>query len=175
MAVRGILLAVVLTGALVGCSSPAGPGAQPWAASVCATLATWRSAITDLNQRAAAAMNATTTTEQTRANLLELVAGARDATEDARAAVAAAGVPAVEGGEQVAHGFTESLAKTRDAYAGAEADLRALPAQDETTFYDGVVAVLGRLSAEYDKAGRDLQTLDSPALRQAFDNTPECQ
>lgn len=175
MAVRAILLAVALIGALAGCASPAGPAAGPWAASVCATLATWRGAITDLNQQAAAAMSATTTPEQTRTNLLDLVAGARDATEAARAAVAAAGVPAVEGGEQVAHGFAQSLAKTRDAYAGAEADLRALPAQDETAFYDGVVDVLGRLSAEYERAGQDLQTLDSPQLRQAFDNTPECQ
>ena len=165
----------MLVGVLVGCSSRTGPAAQPWAASVCGTLATWRSAITDLNQQAAAAMSATTTPEQTRANLLDLVAGAREATEAARAAVTAAGVPAVEGGEQVARGFTESLAKTRDAYAGAEADLRALPAEDETAFYDGVVAVLGRLSAEYDQAGQDLQTLNSTELRQAFDNTPECQ
>jgi len=168
------VVTVVLVGA-VGACTPAGPGAGPWAAKVCGALATWRTSITDLNQRAAVEMTGSTTPDQTRANLLDLVAGAREATETARVAVAAAGVPPVAGGEQVAHGFTESLARTRDAYAGAEAELRAMSTQDESAFYDGVVEVLGQLTAEYDEAGQALATLNSPELREAFDNTAECR
>ncbi len=168
------VVTLVLTGALGACT-PAGPGAGPWAATVCGALATWRTAITDLNQRAAVEMTATTTPDQTRTNLLDLVAGARDATETARVAVAAAGEPPVTGGDRVANGFTESLARTRDAYAGAEAELRTMSTVDESAFYDGVVEVLGRLTEEYDAAGQELAALNSPELREAFDSTPECR
>jgi hypothetical protein len=104
-----------------------------------------------------------------------LVGDARDATEVARAAVVAAGVPDVDGGAAVADGFAASLAETRDAYAGAETELRALPGADETTFYDGVVEVLNRLNQRYEQGGLDLTNLDSPQLREAFDRLPECR
>jgi hypothetical protein len=172
--VRRLLIAFLAAVLLVaGCSH--GPSAQQWAASVCGALKPWRSALTDLNSRAAGQMAQTTTTGQTRQNLVALVADARDATETARAAVAAAGVPDVDGGDQVAHSFEQSLAQTRDAYAQAGTDLQALPGDNEQTFYDGVVAVLDRLSTAYKRAGDSLSTLNSPKLQAAFNSVPECQ
>ena len=164
-------LAVVLV--VAGCSH--GPSAQQWTTSVCGALAPWRTALTDLNSRAADQMAQTTTVEQTRQNLIDLVTDARDATETARAAVVAAGVPDVDGGAEVAQSFADSLARTRDAYAQAETDLRALSGDDEKTFYDGVVAVLDRLTTAYQQAGDSLSTLNSPKLQAAFDSAPECQ
>jgi hypothetical protein len=159
--------------ALAGCSS--GPSANEWAAAVCGALAPWRSTIDELNRQAATQMATATTSEQTRENLMRLFGGARQASETARAAVEAAGVPDVEGGEAVAHGFEASLAGTRDAYAQAEADLAALPIMDDTAFYDGVTAVLTRLTDQYQGSGIDLAGLDSPELRQAFDGIDECR
>ncbi len=159
---------------LAGCSEPR-PSADVWVASVCGALAPWRAAITDLNQSAGMQITQTSTVEQTRANLVDLVADSREATEAARAAVAAAGLPDVPGGEEVARRFEEVLVKTRDAYAAAESDLLALPGDDETAFYDGVIAVMGRLSDEYERAGAELSNLDSPELRAAFDRAPECR
>lgn len=168
------LLAVTTVLALVGCSSSA-LSADAWAVSVCNALAPWRTQITDLNQRAAVQMAQTSTVEQTRRNLADLVADAGDVTETARAAVAAAGVPDVSGGETVARGFERSLRTLRDAYAAAAEDLRALPGNDETAFYDGVVDVMDRLNRQYEQAGAELSELDSPELRAAFDRAPECQ
>jgi hypothetical protein len=159
--------------ALAGCSS--GPSADEWAAEVCGALAPWRTTIADLNRQAATQMAGATTSAQTRDNLIALVGGARQASERARAAIAAAGVPDVEGGDAVAHGFEASLAGTRDAYAQAEADLAALPTTDDTAFYDGVSAVLTRLTDQYGAHGVDLAGLDSPELRQAFDGVAECR
>jgi hypothetical protein len=172
------LLMIVVTAAvgLAGCSADrSADAADAWAAAICGALEPWRAAITDLNQRAAEQMTQTTTTEQTRQNLVALVHDARDATEAARVAVLAAGVPAVDDGADLANGFTDSLAQTRDAYAAAEAELRSLPGQDESAFYDGVVEVLDRLSRRYEQAGVDLAELESPELRAAFARVPECQ
>lgn len=172
---RRLLIVMVATGLVLAACSRSGLPAEAWAVSVCTALTPWRNTITELNQRAATQMGQTSTIEQTRRNLVDLVTDARDATETARAAVAAAGVPDVSGGESVAHGFERSLATTRDAYAAAEADLLALPTGDETAFYSGVVDVMDRLNRQYEQAGADLVDLDSPELRTAFDQAPECQ
>lgn len=149
--------------------------ANDWARSVCAALAPWRTQITDLNGRAQQQVAAASTPAQTRDGLLELLSGAESATEEAHAAVVAAGTPDVDGGADVARSFALSLQAARDAYARAGADLQALSTADETLFYDGVVALLTRLSDEYARAGVDTSTLDSPELRRAFDEVDECQ
>ncbi len=75
----------------------------------------------------------------------------------------------------MAEGFEATLAGTRDAYAQAEADLAALPTSDDAAFYDGVTAVLTRLTDQYEGNGIDVAGLDSPELRQAFDGIDECR
>jgi hypothetical protein len=158
---------------LTGCSSA--PSASEWATSVCAALKPWRASITQLNERATTQMATATTTAQTKENLIALVSGAREASETARAAVAAAGIPDVDGGAAVAQGFETALAGTRDAYGKAETDLAALPVTDSTAFYDGVATVLTRLTEQYQTSGIDVAHLDSVELRQAFDGIPECR
>jgi hypothetical protein len=158
---------------VAGCSK--GPSAQQWAGSVCAALGPWRATITDLNRRAADQMAQAKTPAETKQNLVALVADARDATEKARAAVAAAGVPNVQGGASIASSFADTLARTRDAYAAAETELQALAGDEQSAFYDGVVAVLDRLNQSYQASGVELTNLDSPQLREAFDRLPECR
>lgn len=171
---RLLIVAMLAAVVLAGCSqSTLSP--ETWVVNVCNALVPWRATITDLNQRAAMQMAQATTIEQTRRNLVALVTDARDATEAAREAVVAAGVPDVSGGESVARGFEQSLAATRDAYAAAAESLSALPAHDDTVFYDGVVDVMDRLTRRYEQAGAELSELDSPELRAAFDRAPECQ
>lgn len=169
-----MLVAALLVLAPAGCSR-SGPPPETWVVTVCQALTPWRTEITQINQRAALQMAQATTVEQTRSNLVALVTNARDATETARAAVAAAGVPDAPGGESVARGFEQSLAATRDAYATAAEHLLALPGNDEAAFYDGVVDVMERLNRQYEEAGADLAEMDSPQLRTAFEQAPECQ
>lgn len=171
---RLLTVAMAIVIVVAGCSrSSLSP--DTWVATVCNALATWRATITELNQRAATAMTRVTTIEDTRRTLVGLVSDARDATEAARAAVEAAGVPDVSGGESVARAFERALASTRDAYAAAAESLRALPGGDGTAFYDGVVDVMDRLMRRYEQASEDLSVLDSPELRAAFERAPECR
>lgn len=171
---RGVVTGmVVCLMVLTGCSS--GPSADEWAAAVCDALSPWRTTIASLNERAATQMATATTSAQTRENIMVLLNGARQASETARAAIAAAGVPDVDGGDEVARGFEASLAGTRDAYAQAEAELAVLPIADDVAFYDGVEALLTRLTDQYKGNAVDLARLDSPQLRQAFDGNASCR
>ena len=92
-------------------------------------------------------MASATTPGQTRENLL----GPADAAARTRArppgpTVVAAGVPDVDGGAEMARPLRRPRStRVRDAYRHARTDLAALPTADATSFYDGVVAVLGRL------------------------------
>jgi hypothetical protein len=120
-------------------------------------------------------MAGATTGAQARTNLVELVSGAERASETARASVVGAGVPDVDGGEAAAASFVAVLTGTRDAYAQAKSDLLALSTSDEAAFYDGVIAVMERLNAQYATSSADLSEVSSLELRQAFDGLPACR
>jgi hypothetical protein len=169
----GVTAGLTVLALLAACSGGTPP--DEWAGRVCAAMTPWRGQIDDLNASAQRQVSAAASPAATRAGLLELLAGAERATESARVAVAAAGTPDVEGGEEVARQFVESLAGGRDAYAAARTDLQALPTADDKAFYDGVVAVLGRLNDAYARSAVDTTTLDSPGLRQAFERSPQCR
>lgn len=166
------LLVVVLVG-VTGCSS--GKSADEWAGEVCAALGPWKSKIADLNDQGRRQMLSATSTTETLSYLDGLLGGAASASEAARVRVAAAGVPDVDGGAAVAASFVASLTGARDAYAQARADLKALPMSDDTQFYDGVVRIMSALNEQYESTAVDPATLNSPALKQAFEGSAACR
>lgn len=165
------LLAVLVLTAACGHS---GVPASTWAASVCTTLTPWRAKIADLNQQAQQQLARASTPEQARTELMALLSGARDATENARSQLVAAGTPDVSGGEAVATRFQTALVQVRDAYAHALTAVTALVAADPA-FYDRVADVLNTLTAEYDRSGVDTSSLSSPDLEAAFAGQSKCR
>lgn len=149
------------------------PAPRAWAAAVCQALAPWRAEITDLAATTQQQMTAKTTPAQAKENLVRMLGGAESASETARVKVTEAGVPNVDGGEAVAQGFVGSLVAVRDAYGKAR---RAIEGLDTgPAFYDGVEATVDTLNKEYDASALDTASLDSPELRAAFDEVPECR
>jgi hypothetical protein len=171
-----VLLLALAAGTLPTVAGCGGGGVPPmaWAGSVCGVLKPWRDQITGLNTRAAQEMAAARTPDQTRDNILRLLAGAREASEQARVKVAAAGVPGVEGGATIADHFVASLAGVRDAYGKAHDTIQGLPLRPARTFYDAVAAAIATLSREYARAGLDTSQLASAELRKDFNKAPAC-
>jgi hypothetical protein len=164
-----VLAALVLT----GCGASGVPH-RSWVTNVCQTLSPWRDRITALNGQAAEQMKNAKTPAQTRENLLRLLDGARQATEDARAKVAAAGVPDVRDGSAIEQRFVAALAAARDAYAKARRGIEILADRDETAFYAGVTAAMDALTKDFARAGVDTGKLASADLRKDFDEVPAC-
>ena len=158
---------------LNGCGNGGVPH-RTWVAKVCQTLGPWRDRITTLNSQASTQMKAAKTPAQTRDDLVQLLDGAGAATEQARAKVAAAGVPDVTDGAAIAHRFEAALARARDAYTKASGGIKGLPEQDATAFYAGVKSTMDTLTKDYTQAGVDTGKLASAQLRQDFDEVPEC-
>ncbi|GGK96673.1 hypothetical protein GCM10012284_33640 [Mangrovihabitans endophyticus] len=165
-----VSLAVVT---LAGCAT--GPGARAWATSVCTALAPWRTEIGSLTDKTQQQMTAKTTPAQAKENLMRLFGGAEQASEKARVGVHDAGVPDVDGGEQVAESFEAALGAMRDAYGRAKSGIEALPTTKSETFYARVAVVVQRLQTEYEQSAPDTSRLDSAELKRAFDEVPECR
>ncbi|MBU2667665.1 hypothetical protein KOI35_29550 [Actinoplanes bogorensis] len=168
-----LLVLIALCASLAACSDSHSPRA--WAASVCTTLEPWRTEIGSLTTRTQQQMDTATTPGQAKENLMRLFSGAADASEKARAGVVKAGVPDVDGGSQIADGFTGSLAATRDAYAKAESGVEALATAPAQTFYQQVGRVVEQLQSDYQASGLDTSKLSSAELKAAFDEVPECR
>jgi hypothetical protein len=171
----GILPVVLCTLVLLTGACGGGPTAPAWAASVCDALAPWRTEISALTSSAQQQMTAQTTPAQAKENLVRLMAGAEQASEDARRGVADAGVPDVPQGDAVSSGFLDSLTAVRDAYGRAKRSIEGLDTGRSGPFYDGVKAAVDTLNKEYDASALDTSKLDSPELKQAFDEVPECR
>ena len=148
---------------------------EAWAAQVCRALTPWRSSIDALMVRAQERMDAAKGPDQAKSGLVELLGGAEAASEQARAAVAAAGAPDADNGRRVADEFTESLRRTRDAYGRAKTTVAGLPTTDPKPFYDAVATAFGQLNAEYGASTIDLDNVSSPQLKKAFDEVPACR
>jgi hypothetical protein len=166
-----LLLALALS--LAACSGA--PNARVWAATVCTTLTPWRTEIGSLTSRAQQQMDVNTTPGQAKENLSRLFAGAQDASERARAGVVKAGVPDVDNGKQIADGFTGALAGLRDAYGRAATGIEGLATAPAKTFYAQVEKVVNQLNTDYEASSLDTTKLNSPELKQAFDEVPECR
>ncbi|WP_433373359.1 hypothetical protein ACQPZX_01725 [Actinoplanes sp. CA-142083] len=166
-----LLVALVLSAAACGSAH----NARAWAASVCGTLSPWRTEIGSLTTRAQQQINVNTTPNQAKENLSRLFSGAQDASERARAGVADAGVPDVDNGQKIADGFTGALAGLRDAYGKAATGIDGLATAPAKVFYEQVEKVVDQLNSDYEASSLDTSKLDSPELKQAFDEVPECR
>jgi hypothetical protein len=154
--------------------SACGRGAVPhrtWVTRVCQALGPWRDQLTTLNGQAAAQMRGATTPAQAREHLLRLLDGARQASEDARAKVAGAGIPDVADGVVIEQRFVDALAAVRDAYGKAQHAVQQL---SDGGFYAGVQQAMDKLNQEYARAGVDTGRLASADLRKDFDEVPAC-
>jgi hypothetical protein len=171
LAILLLLASVLPTAAACGAEH----GARAWAASVCTTLSPWRTEIGSLTSRAQQQMDVATTPGQAKENLARLFAGAKDASERARAGVVKAGVPDVDNGKQIAAGFTGSLAAMRDAYARAATGIGGLATAPAKAFYEQVGKVVDQLNSDYAASSLDTSKLSSEELKSAFDEVPECR
>ena len=147
--------------------------ATTWAERVCGALAPWRGEIDALMTRAQQRMDGAANAEQAKAGLLELLGGAERASEQARAKVAAAGLPDAVQGKRTATEFTDTLRRTRDAYGKAKTTVSNLPTVDQKAFYDAVGAAFGQLDRDYGEV--NLDRVNSPELQKAFDEVPACK
>jgi hypothetical protein len=148
---------------------------RTWAKSVCTALAPWHTTVANLTEAAQQEIGKTGTPVQTKQTLTRLLGGAADASERARARIADAGVPNVDGGAVVATQFVTALTRARDAYGHARSSITGLDPGQAKPFYDAVADAFARLNDEYAASALDISSVGPSELRRSFDEVPECR
>lgn len=166
---------LVVTTACGGDDDRGSVAADTWAGAVCSALTPWRTEIDSLMAKAQQRMDSASGAEQAKAGLLELLGGAENASEQARAKVAAAGEPDAENGKGAAKEFADTLRRTRDAYGKAKATVTGLQTGDSKKFYDSVSAAFTELDKDYNDGALDLDKVKSKELQKAFREVEACR
>ena len=169
-----ITAVLIIIGSVAGCGH-SGVKPRTWALSVCTSLSPWRARIAELTVQAQRQIDTTKTPAQTKQSLVALLSGLQSASQSAREQVEHAGVPAVDGGDAIAHRFLDTLQRAGDAYGHALQSITTLDTKDSKAFYDQVYAVFGTLNEEYAASGFDPTKVNSAELQKAFAEVDECR
>ncbi|WP_163568139.1 hypothetical protein [Fodinicola feengrottensis] len=167
-------LAVFCVLVLAACASDKVPPDE-WASKICVAVKPWSTSINAAVSAAQQKITSGSSPTQTKADLLTLYGGARDASNRALGQVQAAGIPDADNGAQVAQQFTAALTTARNAFAHAATRTAALSTSNKNAFYAGVVAVGQQLTTENGQNSAGFSNVSSDQLQKAFDSVTECK
>jgi hypothetical protein len=171
------LLAVAGCGGGDGESGKVAP--DRYASSVCASIATWQTALTSASTVLAQRTSRTRDLKTVRRQFISFFDGALTQTDRMVAAVAEVGVPDVEQGDTVAAALLRDLRRFRPILVEARDKARKLPLDDATSFATRAQSLGTRFQIEANGLATEFQALDekysTPELRQAADDDATCR
>jgi ElaB/YqjD/DUF883 family membrane-anchored ribosome-binding protein len=181
------LLAPAVALLLAGCGGENGGTAQEgekvvspaaWMAEFCAAGVDWQA---DLEQNAAALETRVAGAQgldEIRGELAGYFDRAARLTDDAVARVERAGVPEIDGRDQLVADFTGLIDDMGDLFREAGDEARALETADEARFRTRVAQIARRLERRADEVVGDFTSIaaryDSPELDEAFSENEDC-
>jgi hypothetical protein len=173
-AMRATAVAAAAVVVLAACGSD-GVEPEKWARSVCVAIKPWSTQINASVTQARTEITSASNPAQTKAELVALFRGAKQASDDAVAKVRRAGVPAADNGKKVADQFVGALTAAGDNFGRAADGVEKLPTANRTAFFNGVVKVGDRLGKDNTTSSTQLSTVHSKDLEKAFDEVAECR
>lgn len=176
-------VAIVLLTSLAACAQDDSGGsatkskvsAGVWAKDVCTTVRPWAGKIQTAVTNTQATLDKSSEPKVVKPQLTQLFFGAARATDTAIADIDKAGVPDVDGGEQIVKDFRAALVGARNAFAAAQTSVQGLDTSDKKKFDAAVSRVGTKLKQDYAKAGKNIEKATSAELTRAFEQEPACQ
>jgi hypothetical protein len=168
------LAAVVVTLALAGCGGPSGTNPNAYVKSVCTALITWR----DTVQNAGATLQAAATKQHVSLSdgkqfYLTFLASLLRATTAAQKTLKAAGVPAVDGGSQVATTLVRAFGGAQKGLATAASQATLIPTTSSGAYAEATAKITGEIRSSL-ASMTAISPRKSPQLRAAADKQPTC-
>jgi hypothetical protein len=183
--VRRLIVTLTLAATLVTAAGCGGGGNGDavevglYASSVCNALTTWREQLTSASTILAQRTSTTEDLRDVRRQFVAFYDGAVDVTDEMLAAVAEAGVPDVDNGEEVAAGLQKELRRFRPILVRARNSARKLPVDDEPAFAIQAQRLGTQFLIEANALATMFQALDeqfgAPELRRAADEDAACR
>ncbi len=155
-----------------GGSSGETVSASAWAGDVCGAMKDWVDGIQQKTTEVGESFQSGSP-EEGKEVLLALFQEMSAQTGDLITAVEEAGVPDVEGGEEVSEDFVAAFTEAQDILDSAQADIEALPT-DPQGFQQGAAELGPRLQEAISSIGGSISEPESQELRDAVEQEEAC-
>jgi hypothetical protein len=155
-----------------GDSSGETVSAESWAADVCGAMKSWVSGIQQKTTELTESFTSGSP-EEGKEVLVGLFEEMSAQTGDLITAVEEAGVPDVEGGEEVSEDFVAAFTEAQDILDSAQGDIEALPS-DPQGFQEGAAELGPRLQEAISSIGESISEPESQELRDAVEQEEAC-
>jgi hypothetical protein len=171
-------LSVALALGACGGGSSSTVNANHWAGQVCSRIVTWSNELQSGRSNVVTGVNGSSP-QQAKTQFVNFLNGAVMSTDTMIAGVQAAGVPSVPNGRAISNGLVSGLQQIRAAFAQAQNQAQALPADNPAALSSGAQNLANTLTAAGNQVKTNLNSLNqryaSSELSAAFKNQTACQ
>ena len=162
-----------------GGGEPEGVEPEAWAEDVCGALASWQQTLQEqaqtLTQDVLGASSPEAAKDQIGTFLDDVIADTESMIEQ----FDAAGVPAVEQGEELRNDFRAGLQQMLDAFENARERVEDVPTDDPQAFQEQLTEIGTALQTQGEQIGETMENLDeqydADELNQAFEENEQCR
>lgn len=145
-----------------------------YAHASCTTLFVWLNAVQQHSKEISQALTPGSTVKARRQALLDYVEALVGETDTALEDLDHAGIPDVDGGDQVAARLSGALEAVKSVLTSARSKLTDVPVDDAQGFSQAAAEVGASLQAGLQKVGSPIHGVTQPDLVVAFSREPAC-
>jgi hypothetical protein len=171
-------IATILSLAACSGGSNSAASANHWAGQVCSSIVTWSNQLQSGRNDALSGLNSSST-QQAKAKFVNYLNGAVMSTDTMIAGVQVAGVPSIPNGRAISDGLVSGLQQIRSAFAQAQSQAQALPADNPAALSSGAQNLSNTLTFAGNQVKTNLNSLNqryaSNEMSAAFKNQAACQ
>ncbi|MDQ4095084.1 MAG: hypothetical protein M3174_02615 [Actinomycetota bacterium] len=155
-------------------SSPATTSAEEYVSTLCTEMQNWLTRLQEGQAQVQESVQPGSSPQDGQQALAAFFDSAIAATDQLVTAVQNAGVPDVEGGEQISEELTSRFEEARAALESARAQVDQLPVDDPEAFRAAAEDLGASIQSQLEAIGQALSTLSQPELDQAASTDPTC-
>jgi hypothetical protein len=159
-------------------STQASLTASQWANQVCGKITTWVSQLQSSSSNAVSGLSGSDL-QQIKSQFVNFLGGAVASTNTMISGVQAAGAPSVPNGRAISQGLVSGLQEIQSAFAQAQTQAQALPADNATALSSGAQGLASSLENAGNQVKTSLNSLDqkypSSEIDAALKNQAACQ
>jgi hypothetical protein len=148
--------------------------AEAYAQTLCSSMQSYIDEVTSLSTDFAAEIDPAASLDEQKDAVIAFLDDVLAATDRLIASVGQAGVPDIDGGEEVVLAIEDTFEEARGILEQARADVEAIPVDDPQAFAAELNAIGETIQTSLGEIGSSLASIDAPELTAAVSEDPGC-